>query len=116
MTFEIFICVPLIILFFLFGILFLHGKGDFFLAGWNTMSEKKRAKYNKKALFKFTGLMCFALAAVLMLMLLGIHLYTERNNSILLTISTVLLFVIPITSALYVNIGKRFRAEGEKND
>ena len=45
------------------GVLFSKGKGAFLIAGYNTMSKEKKARYDKNALCRFMGKLMFALAA-----------------------------------------------------
>ena len=45
------------------GVLFSKGKGAFLIAGYNTMSKEKKARYDKNALCRFMGKFMFALAA-----------------------------------------------------
>ncbi len=40
------------------GVLFSKGKGAFLIAGYNTMSKEKKARYDKNALCRFMGSSC----------------------------------------------------------
>ncbi|WP_418992239.1 DUF3784 domain-containing protein [Alistipes sp.] len=47
----------------LFGILFLTGHGAGLIAGYNTLPEKERERYDKRALCRFMGKFMFYAAA-----------------------------------------------------
>lgn len=54
--------IIIIALFCFLGIILSSGKGSFLIAGFNTMSEKEKEKYDAVALSKFMGKMMFALS------------------------------------------------------
>lgn len=56
------ITIFIIVLFFVLGIIFYSGRGSSLIAGYNTMPEEEKAKYDTVALCKFMGKMMFALS------------------------------------------------------
>ena len=63
--------VILILLFLALGVVFACGKGRWLIAGYNTMSERERAKYDEKKLMKIMSRGMFAAAGGELLSLLG---------------------------------------------
>jgi len=93
--------IPLIIL----SIFLLKGKGAFFIAGYNTMSDEERATYDEKALCRSVGWLLLIITALMFLIPLAIHF----DLTWLLWVSFVLIMVITIGFAIYANTGNRFR-------
>jgi uncharacterized membrane protein len=102
--------IPITIALFFIGILFLLGKGGFLLSGWNTMSPEKRARYNARAVFTFTGILLIVIAFLMILLTVGIYLSEAHDNHVLTWIAAALLCTVPIVGAIYANLSKRFRA------
>lgn len=48
------------------GIAFLKGRGDCFIAGWNTSSEEQRKKYHRTKLLRSMAVFCFFTVAWLL--------------------------------------------------
>lgn len=48
------------------GIAFLKGRGDCFIAGWNTSSEEQRKKYHRTKLLRSMAMFCFFTVAWLL--------------------------------------------------
>ena len=93
------------LLFVILGIVFLCGKGSFLIAGYNTMIPQEKAQWNEKALCQTTGLLVLIIAACVAVAVLSAMLH----NYILLTISILLLFVVAICGAIYVNTSKKLK-------
>ena len=91
--------------FLIFSITFTFGKGAFLIAGYNTMSDSKRAQYDEKALCKFMGKFMFGITASLLLMAIS-----ELVQSQLISIvGTVFMIVFVIFALIYMNTGNRFK-------
>ena len=60
------------LLFLAMGIAFSRGKGQGLIAGWNTMSEKEREKYEEKKLMKLMAGGMFVFAGCMVLVLIGL--------------------------------------------
>ena len=60
------------LLFLVMGIAFSRGKGQRLIAGYNTMSEKEREKYDEKKLMKLMAGGMFVFAGCMVLALIGI--------------------------------------------
>ena len=89
------------------GVLFSKGKGAFLIAGYNTMSKAKKARYDKNALCRFMGKLMFALAACWIPVALGTALglgwlYGAGIAAYLLVIGGGL---------IYANTGRRFQTD-----
>lgn len=54
------------------GIIVLLGKGDFFIAGYNTASDKEKEKYNIHRLRFVVGVVLLAIACLMPLLLLKV--------------------------------------------
>jgi len=92
--------VPIIAL----GILLLNGKGGFLVAGLNTMSAEKKAKYDIKAVCRYAGWLVLAIALWLALFTVGGILRISWWHYLMLAVLAVGL----IGSIIYANTGKRF--------
>lgn len=91
------------------GVLFSKGKGAFLIAGYNTMSKEKKARYDKNALCRFMGKLMFALAACWVPVALGTALglgwlYGAGIAAYLLVIGGGL---------IYANTGHRFQKKAD---
>jgi len=91
------------------GIMFLRGRWENLLAGWNTMSETERAKWNKDAMFRFTGWMLIIMSVPLFLLPLVIH----YELTALIWVMIGLMTAIPVVGAIYMNVSKRFLNQKE---
>lgn len=108
MTAEIIVPIALLILFTALGLYLLQGKGGWLIAGYNTMSQEDKEKYDEAALCKATGKLILAIAFTIGLITAGDLLQTNA-----LTISGVALMVLFIILGLiYINTGERFKNKG----
>ncbi len=89
----------LIALFVAFGILISMGRGQWLIAGWNTMSERERAKYDEEKLMRVVSSGMFALAGTQAVMLAAILL----ENKTLRIFSYVLVLVVVIVLVILAN-------------
>ena len=97
--------VVIIVLFLVLGIFLINGKGSFLIAGYNTMSEEEKDKYDTIAPCKFMGKMMFALAFSMVFWVLS-ELY---NMGSLFYFGLALFIVIVVFMLVYMNTGNRFR-------
>ncbi|TYQ16610.1 UNVERIFIED_CONTAM: uncharacterized protein DUF3784 [Acetivibrio alkalicellulosi] len=100
-----FILILGIVLFIGLGIMFSMGKGAFLIAGYNTMSKKKKSQYNTILLCKFMGKAMF-LYAVSMCFFLFSELWESK---IILYIGIALFSIITVFILVYSNTGNRFK-------
>ena len=91
-------------LFFVMAFFLLRGKGSFLIAGFNTLREEEKAKYDKSALCRFVGWLLIAMSLVMAFFPLGIHFEIYW----LTYCGSVLIFVIAIGATIYANTGRRF--------
>ena len=97
------VVVPLLIM----AIFLLNGKGAFLIAGYNTMSKAKRARYDEKALCRAVGWLLIALSVCFAIIPLGLYL----NITWLPFVSIALVLAATIGFMVYANTGKRFLKE-----
>jgi hypothetical protein len=83
----------------------LRGKGASLIAGFNTMSDEEKKKYDEKALCRAVGKLLIAIAAMLLLFPISIRLEAMW----LFWLAMVLSMVLPIGFAIYANTGNRYR-------
>ena len=95
------IAIPFLIL----AIALLNGKGAFLIAGFNTMSDEKRATYDEKALCSAVGWLLIALLVLMFLFPIAIWL----QQMWLFWLSFTLIMVLTFGFAIYANTGNRFR-------
>ncbi|MBP2257725.1 DUF3784 domain-containing protein [Virgibacillus alimentarius] len=91
--------------FIILGIILLNGKGAFLIAGFNTMPEEEKEKYDTALMCKFMGKMMFALAFSMALMALSEALGIKS----LFAVSFVLFIGITLFIVIYMNTGDRFK-------
>src|SRR5690606_26373554 len=91
------------------GIALLQGKGAWLIAGYNTLSDEDKAKYDELALCKATGKMSVAIAFSTTFSWLG-----ERYQVEGLIIAGVVLMVdIILIGIIYINTGNRYLKKEE---
>lgn len=95
--------VPVLLL--ILSIIFLLGKGEFLIAGYNTSTKAEKDKYDKKALCRFMGKVCLALAAMCSLMVVG----ASYAVPWLFTIGLSLFLITTFAVIIYANTGNRFK-------
>jgi len=95
------IAVPFIIM----AIFLLNGRGAFLIAGYNTMSDDKRAEYDEKALCKAVGWLLLSIVAPLIL----IPITVQFEIFWLLWLSIGFVTILPFAFVIYANTGNRFR-------
>jgi hypothetical protein len=95
----------LFIAFFILGIFLLKGKGAFFIAGYNTLSESEKAQYDEKALCQFMGKMMFGLSFSMLLWALSELL----DIQVLFIIGMTLFIGLIVFILVYSNTGERFK-------
>jgi NADH:ubiquinone oxidoreductase subunit 5 (subunit L)/multisubunit Na+/H+ antiporter MnhA subunit len=85
------------------SIYLLTGRGSFLIAGFNTMSKEKRAKYNEKALCKFIGGIALPTGLLMPFFLIEsiIDWYAWVYCGIVL--------VLCVFAIIYANTGNRFK-------
>ncbi|TDL98091.1 DUF3784 domain-containing protein [Macrococcus brunensis] len=64
--------IGIALLFFIVGLFMLAGKGSFLVAGYNTMSDEQKAKYNGRRITQATGVIAI-LSSVYMMMIESLH-------------------------------------------
>ncbi len=85
--------IPLLI----FAIVFSKGKGIGMIAGYNTMSNEKRAQYDEVAVCKFTGKIMYGACICLWIIALGELLFESRFAiGIGITLTLLMTIFIPI--------------------
>lgn len=92
-------------LFIVMGIFLVNGKGSFLIAGYNTMSEDEKAKYDTIALCKFMGKMMFALSFSM-----GLWLLSDYHQINWIFYFGLAIFIgLVVFMLIYVNTGNRFK-------
>ena len=88
------------------GVLFIKGKGGNLLAGYNTMSEEEKEKYDKPALLKAAGKLMILCALLMLVIPVGIQLGYEVEAALW---GSGAITVIVIGAVIYMNTGGRFK-------
>lgn len=92
------------ILFFIFAIFLSNGKGAFLIAGYNTMSESEKEKFDELAFCKFFGKCMFGLSFSILLWAVSQML----DIQVLFIIDLILFWGIIMFLLVYSNTGDRF--------
>jgi hypothetical protein len=90
-----------------FGLAVRFFKRSGLIAGYNTMSESERAKYDEKEITRFVGNMLIAAAAILLLAGLG-ALFLPLPEFVI-PVSWSLFTAILIGGVIYMNAGGRYK-------
>ena len=85
------------------GIVLLTGRGSFLIAGYNTKSRSEKAKYDAKALCKFTGKIVIPIGVLTFF--IGIESIVHWFVWVYLAVVSVLV----IFAVVYANTGNKFR-------
>jgi len=101
------IAVPFVVM----AVFLLNGRGSFLIAGFNTMSDEKRAEYDEKALCKAVGWLLLLMAIFMLLFPLAIHL----DLMWLFWLTFVPFIVLPFAFVIYANTGNRFKKPVDPN-
>jgi|GEM_PF-1446818 len=107
--------IPITLLFVVLGITYVVRKGkrgEFALAGWNTLTPEQRATINKKTMFTFIGWV-FIVAG---LMQAGFTVGLVFGNSIMLWAFGVGWLFVLVGGLAYANTNKRFKNSGGEAD
>lgn len=97
--------IIIIILFIVMGIFLINGKGSFLIAGYNTMSEEEKAKYDTVALCKFMGKMMFAFAFIMVFWLIS----EVYSIDWLLYVGIAVFIGLTVFMLIYMNTGNKFK-------
>lgn len=87
---------PLDALLVVFAILLVSGKGSFLIAGYNTASEKEKAKYDEKELGRVTGILLLVVAGL-------VSLPFVLHNATVTLIMPVLIIAATLATVFYAN-------------
>ncbi|WP_409300521.1 DUF3784 domain-containing protein [Peribacillus sp. SCS-155] len=97
--------IIVIIIFVVLGIILSNGNGSFLIAGFNTLPQEEKDKYDTVALCKFMGKTMFALSFSMVFWILS-DVYELKW---LFAIGVILFIGIIVVTLIYVNTGNRFR-------
>ena len=87
------------------AIFLLMGKGAFLIAGYNTLSQAEKARFDEKAICRFFGWLLIIIAVLLMLIPTSII-----TNAVWMAFSGVgLILAVLVFAAIYSNTGNRFQ-------
>lgn len=95
------------LLFAVFGVIFLRGKGAVLIAGYNTSSAEEKERIDEKKLCRFMGKLMLIVAACCLVAATGEWLHIKP----LLWSGQALLPVVVIAGVIYANTGHRFDKE-----
>ena len=84
----------------------LNGKGAFLIAGYNTLSKEEKAKYDEKALCRFTGRLLLIVSFCALL--IPTSSYFEMEGLAFCGVAAT--SIISIGACVYANTGNRFRS------
>lgn len=91
----------------IFGLIIRTGKANFLIAGFNTMSEQEKSKWNEEAVSKYTGWTLIISSLVLLIGCIPILLCAYPYVSLL--VSWGLFVLVVIGGMVYINTSGRFK-------
>ena len=109
MTTDLIISLGGILLLLALGLYLLQGKGAMLIAGYNTMPEEEKEKYDEVALCKATGKLVLGLTFTIALISLGDLLQMDG----LILAGVVLMVIMIVFGLIYMNTGDRFKKDGK---
>lgn len=92
-------------IFVVLGIILSNGKGSFLIAGFNTLPQEEKDKYDTVALCKFMGKTMFSLSFSMVFWILS----DVYDLKWLFAIGLIFFIGIIVVTLIYVNTGNRFR-------
>jgi len=99
-----------ILLLLIASLFLLQGKGAMLIAGYNTLSAKDKAKYDKVALCKATGKLVLCITFSIALIFMGE--FFQLNW--LMMVGTSLMIATIIGGLIYLNTGNRYRIHNDE--
>jgi len=90
------------------GLIVQTGKTNFLIAGYNTMHEEERAKWDAKAMSKFVGWVILVIPSIVLL-IACIPIWLDIFPNIALAGSWIIFMVILIWGVIYMNFSSRFK-------
>lgn len=103
------VLVVVTVLILVLAVFFMNGKTSFLIAGYNTMPDNEKAKYDVAALSRFMGKTMFAVAGGLVLLILGLVL----ESSLLSIAAIILILLISLFAVKHANTGDRFKKKAD---
>lgn len=89
--------------FFILSVLLFNGKASMLLAGYNSMSNKEKARYDKKKLCRSSSIVTFIVSIMLFIMaFLGYRIESGQMDEKMVPFS--IIFIIVILSSVFFNI------------
>jgi len=95
--------IPISVLLIVLSLFLLTGRGSFLIAGFNTMSKDRKAKYDSGALSKFFGKILLPMGLLLPFFVI------DNIISWFVWVYCVVSFTLAIFAIIYVHKSKRFR-------
>lgn len=77
------------------------------ISGFSTMSEERKARYDREAVAKFTGRLMYVLTALMGLFFTGLALFEEFYRPLMLI--WILFIAVAISGYVYIHKSRRFR-------
>ncbi len=102
---EVIVNLVLMIPFLIMGVMFSKGRGASLIAGYNTLPESEKAKYDEVVLCRFMGKIMYGVSFSLFLFALSAAL----NLEFLFWSGLILIFVLVIFAVVYANTSDRFK-------
>ena len=111
-TFTILIFAIIIIPLLIMALVLLSGRGAFLISGYNRLKPEQKARYDEKALCRFTGKLLLATCLFLLMLFGGIW----AGLTWLSTTGVILLIAGTLLGVLYAGTGQRFRRSDSDDD
>ena len=86
------------------SIFLINGKGAVLIAGYNTLPQEEKDRFDKRALCQFSGCMLLLINALVTGMVICIALY----EFVIAVVCGVALMIVVFSMVVYVNASKRF--------
>lgn len=95
----------LVILFLILGIVMLTGKGSFLVAGYNTMSEEKKKRYNEKRITQAVGVVALLASG---------YIYVMENMKVSEGLLNIIFIVMTLLIVVLINVHPYFKNSSGK--
>lgn len=102
------LCFAMALIFLIISIFLFNGKGGWLIAGYNTMSNEEKARYDKKKLCKAVGWVCIVCSIMLCIMgylghLADTGVLEEKNLNFFAFVFIAVIILAIIIAGIYIN-------------
>lgn len=96
------------IILFALSIVLLTGKGSFLVAGYNTMSKKKKSFFDGKVISRSVGVLLL-ICSLLQFAVYITKTYFEQHMKVIMAVTTTISILLIVAGIIYLNVSKIYK-------